>query len=398
MRSSVYSHLHALDWSDQNHEILYYNANRNAPAWLRHLRWDAVILHNTFLCRRWQPDFFEYKRRLNWIAELQCLKVALPQDDYDHSELLDEWLNEWGVSVILGVCPPAYWPILYPTMHKKAAFYEALTGYIDPRVAQNCGKNLLPIAQRPLDVVYRAAHLPYWFGSLGQLKVRIAGVAAERAAARHLKYDISTRPADTITGEKWLDFVASSKAIVGTESGASALDRRGELHHQIREMLKTKPELTFDQVSSQLPAGWDSYRFVAIGPRHLEAVITKTCQLLVEGEYNGILQPHVHYIPIKPDFSDMDGALEKLQDTAYVQNMVERAYEEIYTRGTYTNREFAQKLDAILSAHRGRASTSQHVLDRVRWSAGQTSARLSDVYTTEKARARLRIKRILGIS
>ena len=40
-----------------------------------------------------------------------------------------------------------------------------------------------------------------------------------------------------------------------------------------------------------MPSGWDSYAFFAISPRHLEAVITKTAQVLVEGRYSGVLEP-----------------------------------------------------------------------------------------------------------
>ena len=50
-------------------------------------------------------------------------------------------------------------------------------------------------------------------------------------------------------------------------------------------------------------AGWDSYAFFAISPRHLEAVVTKTAQVLVEGSYSGVLEPERHYIPVRRDFS-----------------------------------------------------------------------------------------------
>ena len=38
-------------------DVLSYNAVNGAPAWLRHLRFDAVVLHTTLLCMRWNVWF-----------------------------------------------------------------------------------------------------------------------------------------------------------------------------------------------------------------------------------------------------------------------------------------------------------------------------------------------------
>jgi len=72
--------------------------------------------------------------------------------------------------------------------------------------------------------------------------------------------------------------------------------------------------------------------------------MTKTCQILVEGEYNGILKPYRHYIPIKKDFSDIDEALIMLKDKKYCQNMIDTAYEEIVQSGNYTYRKFVKQV------------------------------------------------------
>ena len=82
-----------------------------------------------------------------------------------------------------------------------------------------------------------------------------------------------------------------------------------------------------------MPQGWDSYAFFAISPRHLEAVITKTAQVLVEGRYSGVLEPERHYIPVRRDFSNLDEALERLRDVEAVEAMTERAYRDVYLSG-----------------------------------------------------------------
>jgi hypothetical protein len=375
MRVAILHHLQAMESSPANHKIIYYNTFNGAPAWLGYLNFDAVILHTTFLCLRWSHRFYPWKWQLRWIKDLRCLKIAIPQDEYDHSEILDEWLYEWGVSAIFTNFDQAHRKILYPIMQNQAEFYNCFTGYIDDAVARTYQPKLLPVAARSNDIVYRATHLPYWFGSQGQLKHQIADVVAERAGKHGLKCDISTRPEDIIVGNDWIDFVASGRAIIGCESGSSALDRRGEIKAKIQSLLAENPHLSFEEVGACMPTGWDDYRFFAISPRHFEAVVTKTCQILVEGHYDGVLEPDKHYIPLKRDFSNLDQVLEKVKDHPYIQDMVERAYEDIYLSGRYTHQKFAEKIEMVILKHR--RQQQQNILHHLMWPVAQAAGHLS---------------------
>jgi hypothetical protein len=348
MRLAIKQHLLACESGGTKTTIQYHNVYENTGR-PHNLNYDAVILHTTFLCLRWSPLFYQLKWELRWIKELSCIKVALPQDEYDHSEILDEWLFEWDVSVIFCCFDHSLRKILYPLMFERAQFFPALTGYIKDDVASRIRNECQALEPRVKHVIYRASQLPYWFGSHGQLKHRIAGIVADEARRKGLICDISTRNSDTITGEAWLDFMASGKVVIGCESGSSVLDRRGEIQAQIKAILQCDPTLTFEHVSSQLLAGWDSYSFFAISPRHLEAVITQTCQVLVEGSYSGILHPDLHYIPLKRDFSNLDDVLEKTRNTPLIQEMVGRAYTDICLSGKYSYRAFASQIEQAIS-------------------------------------------------
>jgi hypothetical protein len=332
MRLAVEQHLRLLE--GRGMQILYRNAIDPAPPWLAWTAPDLCVLHTTFLSHaRWNYDFEDYRRRFAWVAKLRCPKVALPQDEYDHAGVMDDWLVELGVTSCYSCFGPDQWETLYPRLVGQAAFHETLTGFIDEDAAAGLGTRLVPHAQRPRDIVYRARNLPYWFGSHGQLKHRIAEVVQARADGHGLRTDISTRPEDTIYGDGWLDFLMSGRAVIGTESGSSVLDARGEIQRRISRLLAEQPNLTFEQVDAQMPSGWDSYAFFAISPRHLEAVITKTAQVLVEGRYSGVLEPETHYIPLRRDFSNLDEALDRLQDVEAVEAMAERAYRDVYLSG-----------------------------------------------------------------
>lgn len=344
MRLAVGQHLHLLDGPGTR--VLYRNAFDPAPARLAWTQPDLCVLHTTFLGVRWNYDFEEYRRRFAWIARLDCPKVALPQDEYDHSAVLDEWLLELGATSVYSCFGAEEREALYPRLEGRLAFHATLTGFIDEQAASEVAGRSVPHSERPFDVVYRAKQLPYWFGSHGQLKHRIAEAVQERAGALGLSTDISTRPDDTVLGHGWLDFLGSGRAVIGAESGSSVLDERGEVQRRISRLLARSPGVTFEEVDAQMPSGWDSYAFFAISPRHLEAVITKTAQVLVEGRYSGVLEPERHYIPVHRDFSNLDEALERLREVETVEAMAERAYEEVYLSARNNLQVLADELRA----------------------------------------------------
>jgi hypothetical protein len=321
------------------------------PRWLGRLRFDAVVLHTTYLCLRWHRWFEAHRARSAWLGELDALKIALPQDEYHHAHTLDDWLDDLGVTVVGTVLDGTHREELYPRLASKAVFEEVLTGYIDDAAAEAARPRLRTPEERAYDVVYRARHLPYWLGSHGQLKHRIGEAVDERAAAHDLRCDISTRPQEVVLGGAWLDLLASGRATIGAESGSSTLDRRGELAERVAELLETDPDLTFEELAARMPPGWDDYRFFAVSPRHLEAVVTKTAQLLVEGRYSGALEAGRHYLPIRRDFSNLDDVLEQASDPAVLAELADRAYEEVYASGRYSFRRLSETIARLVEEH-----------------------------------------------
>jgi hypothetical protein len=304
---------------------------------------------------------------LRWLAAHRAVKVALPQDEYDHAHTLDDWLAELGVAIVGTNFDAVHRPTLYPRLHGTCRFVKCLTGYIDDAMAASIAPTLRPSAERPLDIVYRASRLPYWFGHHGQLKHRIADRVRDAADRQGLKTDISTDPRATISSDRWYDFLASGRATIGCESGSSVLDARGEIQTTVKQMLAENPGLSFEDVSGQLPAGWDDYRFFAIGPRHLEAVMTRTCQMLVEGEYDGILRAGEHYLAIRLDLANLDEVLAMARDHALLDRIADQAYNEVFRQRKLTYAAPATAIDRELAATtEARTATGSDALLRLR--------------------------------
>jgi hypothetical protein len=127
------------------------------------------------------------------------------------------------------------------------------------------------------------------------------------------------------------------------ESGASLLDPDGSIYHNVNAYLEQNPDADFDEVEQNCFKGLDeNLHLYALGPRHLEACAARTCQILVEGHYGGLLKPGTHYIPLKKDFSNIDEVLRIVKDDKLRSGIVESAYQDVVASRKWTYREFVK--------------------------------------------------------
>jgi hypothetical protein len=86
-----------------------------------------------------------------------------------------------------------------------------------------------------------------------------------------------------------------------------------------------------------------------VSPRVFEAVAARTALILFEGKYSGVVRPDEHYIPLKKDFSNVEEVLNKVQDEAYLERMIERAHQHVIGSGLYSYQHFVEGVDQVLS-------------------------------------------------
>ena len=352
MRSALRQKVRVLEASATRHEVVSWNAGYIVPRAIRRLDVDAVILDNTLLVARWAPEFAARRPTFDWLAELEALKIAFPQDEYNHAHVLDDWLADLGVDVVFSVLGPEHRGLLYPRLGGMARFEKCLTAYVDELAVTRQAGVVLPHDRRPLDLAYRAQALSPRFGRLGQLKHTVAETVAPPARAAGLRVDVSTDLRDAVLGEDWFAFIASTRAVLGSESGASAIDFRGEL------VAAEQPGMTFAEFDAAMPPGWDGRLPGSVGPRHLEAAAARTCQVLVEGGYDGVLEPGVHYLPVRADGSDADAVVERLADHELVEGTATRAYEDLVLSGRYGYAALASQIERVLDEERPAAGSA----------------------------------------
>ncbi len=159
-----------------------------------------------------------------------------------------------------------------------------------------------------------------------------------------LRSDVRTQ---RLPRHEWAAYLNRCRGIVGAESGSHFLQRNGEALNCAKEYVRRTPSASFDEVFHHCFA---NARAVldgkAISSRHFEPIGTKTCQVLIEGRYNGILEADRHYIAVKRDLSNIHDAIRRFKDPSYRSGIVTAAYEHVMNGHTYAHR-VAQFVDAI---------------------------------------------------
>ena len=350
LRATNEAHLNC--WgSYSRHRVLYVNVAFGVPwALLDRLPIGAVIFDTIFLSMHWAPEYFRDRAALCApVAALKCPKIAVVQDEFYNIDLVVNFLREVGATHILTCSEPDDWEQLYGRLDlSRVVLRTSLTGYVDEqRLAQI---RPIPLIDRPVDLGYRAWDNPYWLGEHGLQKVKIGQVLGEAARRRGLHVDINN-PIGTefLTGGRWFDFLLQCRAVVGVEGGASVLDRRGEIKERVERYVATYPGATFEETRAAcFPEVDGKLGLACLSPRHFEAAMTRTCQILLEGHYNGVFLPWEHYIPVKSDYSNVAQALDALQDDELVENMVERAYADIIASGRWSYRSFVRDVEQTI--------------------------------------------------
>jgi hypothetical protein len=351
MRITTQDHLYCFE-RHLNHEITYLNVEDDVDEGaLRDSDFDIIIFHDLFFCGRWggPPLFHRLCAKIDILREYRAVKLAIPQDEFISADLLCEFINDFDVDAVFSVTPPSEWPKVYRDVDRdKVRFYPVLTGYLEHETlavihaleAASSGERLIDIGYRAGGRNWRQAS---WLGRHGMLKIEIADRFANAATGHGLRTDISTRSEDTFAGQEWYKFLLRCKYTIGLEGGASILDWDGTIRPKTLAFVEQNPEATLEEIEAACFPGLDgTLALFALSPRHLEACATGTCQILIEGDYNGVLEPWRHYIPVKKDFSDLDVILKLLEQDELRERLVKQAYHDIVESDRYTYKKFAE--------------------------------------------------------
>lgn len=215
--------------------------------------------------------------------------------------------------------------------------------------------------------------------------------------ANNIGWNIDLSFTDRLNRESWAQFMQKSRFTVSSEAGTYYIRPTDDLVQEIHSFIMSKSNgvalssqntflrnlaailpyslksnirsmlkycgLKFDDDSSGVSdevlaeikerffdkAEKSPYTGKCISSRHLDAMGTKTAQLLLEGDYSGIFQPEEHYISINKDYSNVEEVFIKASDSSYVKELTDRAYN--YVLNHHTHRHRVEYIYSIVSTN-----------------------------------------------
>lgn len=327
---------------------IVHDADLPFPDYLKDINYHLIVLGPTFLCHRYHPS--KLARVLvtyDFIKHSDACKVALPQDDYDCSGILDDWMVDWKIDRIYTVCAD-HWNVLYPKASQTTEIILGYTGYVSAKRI-SAWQSPKPHTQRQIDVSYRASKLSANFGGVGQVKWEIAD-RFKSAVSKHkeLRLDISVDPKDLIPGDAWHAFVEDSKFVLTTPSGSSLLDPWNEIRKCVAEYTERNSNAPFQQIEKHCFPGQDrQYIFTALSPRNIEAALAQTIQIATTGCYSRLMNPVDHYIPLDEDCGNIDYVLEMMADESLVQKIKKQCKESILSEPRLRSKNIVDEIVAF---------------------------------------------------
>ena len=263
---------------------------------------------------------------------------------------------------------------------------EFLYGAIAPRIVSlphGLDENRFKVGpadgERPTDIGFRGFRYSPLIGD--QERNAIVETVVTLAKPHDLTVDVDWR--ERLNSEGWCLFLQRCRGTVGSEAGSWFLDRDDALVmriHQavrrerkglvlsdktpLRSTIRRLPGPVKKAIGSLLRLGLikydvyedelldferlesDFFRTASRAPvyakcissRNFEAAGTKTCQILIAGRYNDIFVPDQHYIAVRHDLSDIEGALNRFSDPSQRHAIAERAFALVTEKHTFAHR------------------------------------------------------------
>lgn len=341
--NTVFEHLDAFS-RFSSHRYFYAHHDGTQPLAAELARFDGVGIH---YCARLPYDQVS-EDAAQRLAAYPGLKFLFIQDEYEHTHRAWHWIRRLGIRLVFTVVPAANVARVYPPGEfPGVTFVSVLTGYVPEELRALPAPP--PPSQRSTIVGYRGRPLGVQYGALGREKVRIGRLVKAYCEAHGIAHDIAWTEDARIYGPAWYDFIASCRAMLGTESGSNVFDWDGTLPARIAQYRGEHPDAGDEEIYAQLVAPLDLHGVIdQVSPRVFESIALRTVLVQFEGAYSGVIEPWKHFIPLKKDGSNLDEVAAALADGAFVDAMTQRAYDDVVASGRYGHAAFVATTDRAI--------------------------------------------------
>ena len=294
------------------------------------------------------------------LTEFDGFKGLFIQDEYDHFLKTKFWIKKLNFSLVFTVTPAQSISLVYPNREfPNQIFVNNLTGYAPADIGIGLSrKNYIPPSQRDIYIGYRGRSLHSKYGQLGRDKLSIGINVKMYCKASNIEHNIEWDEQSRIYGDRWFEFIASCRAMLGTESGSNVFDYDGNLKQTLDGYKKSHSHLSDDEFYEKFIKPLEHPGLMnQISPRIFEMASASTVMILYDGAYSNILTPNIHYLPLKRDISNLPSIIAALKNSAFIDEMAQRTKEDIINSGKYSYKSFIAMVDDVLSKYLVKKST-----------------------------------------
>jgi len=332
------------------HEVEYFNVDSRYGEGLDFSAYDAVFVNFCVVSVARVPEPPKFLPRL--VAALHAyrgVKIASVQDEYDFTNAVKRFFRQIGVDIILTNVPQeAVRTIYHETAFGHVRFETVQTAYLADEVLLD-PEHLLPLAERPIALGYRGRVLPYRLGDVGWHKSEVGYQFQAACANRGLACDIACDEESRFIGDAWIDFVRRCRVMLGTQSGANVFDFDGDLHRRLTAIHKGDPvNFSYAKVRDEVSAHAVDFDMGQVSARIFEAAASRTALALVRGSYSGVIEPDEHYVPIEPDYSNVDQVIDRILDLDAMQAMADRTYTHVVGNPANRYQGLVARVDGLI--------------------------------------------------
>jgi len=351
-RRSTLDFLYSFERYSPNQDYLYHRIMLPVTPEIRDTDWDAIIFDSTacgIVTLRPRERFARIRDEWRFLRGSRAVKFVFPQDDASHGAIMDLWFNWMEVDALYTVRPEKV-ELIYPITKQRAEIIPTLAGFLDDTMIENAARFRKPFADREWVVGQRVTQYPAWGGRFARRKGEAALRMKDECERRGVKCNISTDPKDVLLGDSWTRFLGDTQFVIGSEGGHGLWDPYGTIQDSVNAYLSAHPNATFEETEEACFLGLDGANcFPGFAPRILEAALAGCGQVLVKGQYRGLLRENVHYISLREDFGNFDEVFAAMQDTRRVACMIEATQRAIVDNSRFRYRTFVADVFSNIS-------------------------------------------------
>jgi hypothetical protein len=327
------------------HRCFYHNFVYQFDPDMDFSKFDVVVFTHNF----WLPALTQAQRTA--IRNIKALKVLFLQDEFQYLRDFNRIMNEMGIEIMFTCAAERDFKKFYPRNRIRSLkeIHQNLTGYVTDNLRK---PGMRARGRRRWDVGYRGRPPIYYMGLLGQHKIRIAHEFTAMCEREGLSHNISYQEDDRLSGKQWFDFLRSTRVQLGSPSGTSIVDLDGSLIEAEQKYRAAKPHSTFEEVfEAVLKPHEGKMKIDTVSPRHFEYAATGATMAMVEGHYGGYLTAGEHYIPIAPDYSNLDQVIAQIRDRDACRQIANHAHAHLIESGDFSAEKFVERFDVIIELH-----------------------------------------------